>query len=528
MANKSRTSRVLIADDSVILNNMLKDVFEEEGFDVVQAFDGAECKSAFLKQSPDLALIDIQMPRTDGIEALRFIKSKSPETLVVLMTGVGNEETAVRAMKLGADEYLTKPFGMSEVVSLTRRLIDTRRSREENLRLKKKIRQGEKYLAHLTTIINEAIVTTDARGRIQFVNGAVARMWGYSPEELRDKDIHFLVRGEAKTLLYRDLVKDTIKTGKIEGEFYFRKKDKGSFPGYLSTSVIEEGGRPIGIVAVVADLSRLSEIERRLKQSEKLASLGKVVEGIAHEVRNCLTSLGGFALRLQKVTAGDPTCHRYTSVILDDVARLESMVKEIESYVRFSKFYTFRFVKTDLVAVIERSRDKVMRKLPEALVQSVSFRLQADQAPSRIDADPEALEEVFYNIILNAYEAMPRGGRITVTIKNLKSAVSVRLTDTGVGIYSEDLKDIFNPFFTSKTTGAGMGLSKVYLLVEEHRGTIDVSSEPGKGTTVDLLLPSERLMMPMYPRESLASEDSSEGRQTGAPSEEGGEGHGHN
>lgn len=527
MATKSGTSRVLIADDSVILNNMLKDVFEEEGFDVVQAFDGSECKTAFLKQRPDLALIDIQMPRTDGIEALRFIKSKSPETLVVLMTGVGNEQTAVKAMKLGADDYLTKPFGMPEVVSLTRRLIETRRSREENLRLKKRIRQGEKYLAHLTTIINEAIVTTDARGRIQFVNRAAARLWGYSLEELKDKDIHFLVRGEAKALLNRDLVKDTIKTGKIEGEFHFRKKDKGSFPGYLSTSVIEEGGRPKGIVAVVADLTRLSEVERRLKQSEKLASLGKVVEGIAHEVRNCLTSLGGFAFRLQKVTAGDTRCHRYTSVILDDVARLESMVKEIESYVRFSKFYSFRFVKTDPVAVIESARDKAMQELPEALLQSVSFRLQADQGRSQIDADPEALEEVFYNIILNAYEAMPRGGRITVTVKNLKAAVSIRITDTGVGIYSEDLKEIFNPFFTSKTTGAGMGLSKVYLLVEEHRGTIDVSSEPGKGTSVEVFLPSERLMTTAHPRGTAASRDSSPRRRADALNEEGREGHRH-
>lgn len=502
MATDSGSSRVLIADDSVILNNMLRDVFEEEGFEVVQAFDGAECKAAFLKRNPDLALIDIQMPRTDGIDALRFIKSKSPQTLVVVMTGVGNEQTAVQAMKLGADDYLSKPFGMPEVVSLTRRLIDRRRAEDENLKLKKKIRQGEKYLAHLTTIINEAIITTDAQGRIQFVNRAATRMWGYSLDELKDHDIHFLVQGEARTLLHRDLVKGTIKTGKIEGEFQFRKKDKGSFPGYLSTSVIEEGGRSSGIVAVVADLSRLSEAERRLKQTEKLASLGKVVEGIAHEVRNCLTSLGGFAVRLRKITEDDSRCQKYTGVILDDVARLETMVKEIESYVRFSKFYSFRFVKTDLVAVIERARDKVMQKLTEEAVRLVTFRVEADERHSEIDADPEALEEVFYNLILNAYEAMPRGGRITVAVKRLKAAVSVTITDTGVGIYSEDLKEIFNPFFTSKTAGAGMGLSKVHLLVEEHRGTIDVSSEPGKGTTVEVFLPAERATTPLYPRES--------------------------
>ncbi|MBM3300536.1 MAG: response regulator, partial [Deltaproteobacteria bacterium] len=403
MASKVESAKILIADDSVILNNMLKDVFEEEGFEVFQAFDGGECKSVFVRHSPDIALVDVQMPRIDGIEALRFIKERSPRTLVIVMTGAGSEQTAVRAMKLGADDYLNKPFGMSEVVDLTKKLLERRRVGEENIKLRKRIRRGEQYLAHLTTIINEAIITTDGRGRIQFINQAVTKMWGYTLDELKDKDIHFLVRGEARTLLYRDLVRDTIKSGKLEGEFHFRKKDKGTFPGYLSTSVIEENKQPSGIVVVVADLSRLSEVERRLKQSEKLASLGKVVEGIAHEVRNCLTSLGGFALRLQKLTSADPTCAKYTKIILDDVSRLESMVREIESYVRFSKFYSFQFVSTDLVSVIERARDKVWEKIPAERLSSVTFKLNTDQALPRIQADQAALEGVFYNLILNAY-----------------------------------------------------------------------------------------------------------------------------
>jgi PAS domain S-box-containing protein len=504
MNTGNENDKILIADDSEILNNMLRDVFEEEGFDVSQAFDGAECKGVFLRQKPDVVLIDIQMPKVDGIEVLRFIKEKSPRTLVIVMTGAGTEQTAVNAMKLGADDYLSKPFGIADVVALSRKLLEQRRSGEENIRLKNKIRRGEKYLAHLTKIINEALITTDPLGKIQFINRAATNMWGYSQEELTGEDIHFLVRGEARTLLYRDLVKDTIRAGKIEGEFHFRKKDKGTFPGYLSTSVIKENGRVRGIVVVVADLSRLYEIERRLKQSEKLASLGKVVEGIAHEVRNCLTSLGGFALRLQKKTSEDQTCTRYTRIILDDVARLETMVKEIESYVRFSKFYSYQFVKTHILALIERARDRALQFLPDELTKSVSFRLKADRGLPKIHADPDALEEVFYNLTLNAYEAMPKGGTLTIEVRNLHSAVSVSFTDSGVGIHNEDLTEIFNPFFTSKTTGAGMGLSKVYLLVEEHRGTVNVTSEPTKGTTFEVFLPLERLMTGLHPWEAAS------------------------
>jgi PAS domain S-box-containing protein len=504
MATPLEGAKILIADDAEILNNMLKDTFEENGFDVVQAFDGIECKSVFLQHNPDVAFIDVQMPRINGIDVLRFIKEKAPRTIVVMMTGVGSEEIAVKAMKLGADDYLSKPFSMADVVALATKLLENRRAGEENVKLKNKIRRSEKYLAHLTTIINEALITTDSSGRIQFVNLAASNLWGYSPEELQDQDIHFLIRGEGNTLLCRDLVRDTINRGKIEGEFHFRKKDKGTFPGYLSTSVIKENGRVTGIVIVVADLTRLYEVERRLKQTEKLASLGKVVEGIAHEVRNCLTSLGGFALRLKKITSDDLAGTQYTNVILDCVSRLEKMVKDIEDYVRFSKFYTYHFDKIDLVPVIERARDKAAQKLTLQFTQRVSFVLKTDDNLPPIYADAAALEEAFYNLILNAYEAMPRGGRLKVTLKKLASAVSVSIEDTGVGIRNEDLSEIFSPFVTSKTAGAGMGLCKAYLLVEEHRGAVNVTSEPNKGTTFEVLLPVERLATGLLPWESAS------------------------
>ncbi len=502
-------AKILIGDDSEILNNMLKDLFEDDGFEVVQAFNGYECKTLFLKENPDLALVDVQMPQADGIEVLRFIKSKSKETVVVLMTGAGSEETAVRAMKLGADEYITKPFRTDHVVELARKLLRNRAAMQENIRLRKRIREGERHLAHLTKIINEGLITTDEKGRIQFANLAATKMWGYSEEELKGKDIHFLVRGEARTLLYRDLVRDTLRKGTLEGEFHFRKKDKGSFPGYLSTSVIEEKNRVRGIVVVVADLTKVYEFERRLKQSEKLASLGIVVEGVAHEVRNCLTSLGGFARRLKKTNAEDSSNSRYANIMLDDVGRLEKMVKDIEDYVHFSKFYSFKFRKVDLPSIIDEAHKRVVQGLTPQAVKAVTWRQEVEKGLPEISADPDALEEVFYNIILNAYDAMPGGGKLVVSVKQVNAAISIAFTDKGPGIRKEDITEIFNPFFTSKTTGAGMGLSKVYLLVQEHRGAVNVTSELNKGTTFEVFLPLERLLTGLFSWETEARGGSS-------------------
>ncbi len=489
MGNIAKNHRILIADDSDILNNMLKDVFQESGFTVLQASDGAEAMSIFAEESPDVALIDVVMPKVDGIEVLRVIKESSPRTIVVLMTGMGSEDVAVQALKLGANDYLNKPFAMDEVRALVVKLLENRQVAEENIKLKKQVRRRERYLAHLTKIINEALITADGWGRIQFVNRAATGLWGYSRGELKDKDIRLLFQSDAAGAPHENLIEDTIRLGKVEGEYQFRRKDEGTFPGYLSASVIKESGAVRGIVAVVADLTRLRDAEHQLKKSEKLASLGKVVEGVAHEVRNCLTSLGGFSRRLQKINAGDLSSEHYTRIILENVERLERMVLDIEDYVRFSKFHSFQMSTVDLTDIIEKARDRAAGQLSDSHSGTVSFSCNGDANVPQISGDADALEEVFYNLILNAYEAMPQGGTLKVSLNNLDSAVSVTVEDSGVGIFDENLTEIFNPFFTSKPSGAGMGLSKVHLLVEEHHGTVNVASEPGKGTTVQVLLP---------------------------------------
>ena len=509
MASGLENPKILIAEDSTILNNMLRDVFEEHGFEVFQAFDGSEGKDLLVKEQPDIALIDVHMPRIDGLETLRFAKEKLPRLAVIVMSSAENPQIGVKAMKLGADDYLTKPFAAEDVVALAEKLLENRRFGDENIRLKKEIRRTEKYLAHLTTLINEGLITTDLGGKIQSINRAASNLWGYTFEELKDKDIHFLIRGEARNLLQRDLVRDTLRDGKVEGEFHFRKKDNSSFPGYLSTSIIKENNRPRGIVVVIAELTRVYEVERRLKQSEKLASLGKVVEGVAHEVRNCLTSLGGFTQRLNNMSEEDSTVWKYTEIMLHDVARLEKMVKDIEEYVRFSKLYHFNFVKTDVVPLVERARDKAIQLMPESFAKKISFSIEAEKSLPEINVDIAAMEEVFFNLIRNAFEAMPNGGRLRVVIKNLRSGILVSFIDNGVGIHRDDIPDIFNPFFTSKTSGAGMGLTKAHLLLEEHRGTVRVSSEPGKGSTFEVFLPVERSVTSIYPWET---------RRTGASS----------
>jgi PAS domain S-box-containing protein len=484
--------KALLAEDSVILNNLLRDVFEERGFRVTQAYDGQETIEAFSRDNPDVAVVDIQMPRIDGVEALRVMKEKDPDLVVIMMTGAGTEETALQCMRLGADEYLRKPFNPSEVVAMALKMLEGRATERENRRLRETVRNMERYLAHVTTIINEALITADLNGKIQFVNKSAIGLWGYPEEEIKGRSFGFLVSGSTDTIAHKDLILETLQNGGSEGEFHFRKRDGSAFPGYLSTSLISEHGRATGIAMVVTDLTRLREIERRLQKSEKLASLGRVVEGVAHEVRNCLTSLGGFARRLGMLVKGMDQGPEFADILLQDVGRLEKMVHEIEDYVKYAKFYNFNFRRVDLASVIERSHSEALLWAPEVAKDTVEFELIIDGDAPEIEADPSALQEAFAQIIVNAYEAMPKGGKLIARVSPYGPGALVSLSDTGAGISDEEIREIFSPFVTSKTSGAGMGLSKVHLLVEEHGGSINVESSPGAGSTFQVLLPADR------------------------------------
>ncbi len=491
MYEPAHNEKILIADDSHILNNMLRDVFAAKGYHVIQALDGPDCISKCSNEHPDLAFIDVRMPVVDGIEVLRFIKSQCPDTLAVIMTGAGSEQTALQAMRLGADEYITKPFRPMEVVRLAADLLENRAAKKENIRLRNRIRSWEKYLANLTTIINEALVTTNPEGHVEFVNKAGERMWGYPAEELIGKNVHELIDEQAVKPLNEDIVRRTMNNGRMEGEFLFRKKDDTRFPGYISTTVIRENEEVRGMVMVVADLTKLREVEMRLKKSEKLASLGRVVEGVAHEVRNCLTSLGGFARRLDSIEPDDPRRTDYTRIIVKDVERLERMVREIEEYVVFSKFYVFKYQVEDLETIIRDAHQRAVSLTSPDAAAKIRFSVESSD-PVAITADATALTEVFFNLIHNAYEVMPDGGSLTVGIEHTAGGAVVTVTDTGPGIDPDSISEIFNPFFTSKTSGAGMGLSKVLMLTEEHGGSVEARSDKGAGATFKVFLPFER------------------------------------
>ncbi|HPC48136.1 MAG TPA: response regulator, partial [Deltaproteobacteria bacterium] len=331
-----RRWKIMIADDNRDLNDAMRELFVEHGFDVVQAFDGNEAFELYNSERPDLVFLDYLMPEMDGVDVLEEIMSVDPDALVVFITGEGSEDTAVQAMKAGAKDYITKPFSMQYVVHTARKFIREHELMLENIRLKAR---GDAYRDNLVTItetMGEAVITIDAAGRIEFMNLMARKFWG-GLEEMRGKPVDVLVPDPNVNLLADIREASEIGEGHYQNEYTFRRADGGIFLGLLSASPLKGEAASGQTVLVIRDLTDIEMMRRQVINAEKLASLGKVVEGVAHEIRNSLTSLGGFSRRLSRSVDPNSAEKVYVDYIIEDVKRLESMILDIEEYVNYTK-----------------------------------------------------------------------------------------------------------------------------------------------------------------------------------------------
>jgi two-component system, NtrC family, sensor histidine kinase HydH len=227
----------------------------------------------------------------------------------------------------------------------------------------------------------------------------------------------------------------------------------------------------------------LKVVENKLLQTERLAALGKLSRGVAHEVRNPVMIIGGFARRLQKRLPGNDPAQEMIPPILHELCRLERMVAEIEA---FTVLLEPDLKPRDLARVV----DQVLAARAEALVQrQIVLERRIPPDLPRIPLDERLMGQALGHLIDNAMEAMPKGGQLTLTVTAEPKGLRLALRDTGIGIPPEDLPYIFDPFFSSKPDGTGMGLTKVYQVVSNHRGEIQIKSVPGQGTEVNIWLP---------------------------------------
>jgi len=359
----------------------------------------------------------------------------------------------------------------------------------ERKRAEEQLRQSEEKLRLMFESVTDGITVTGLNGVITEANERTMEMHGVgSKDEILGKSAFELIaqHDHQRAMLNMQKTLEGVSVRNIE--YSLLKADGSEFPGELSASVLRDAsGNPVGLIAITRDITERREMEEQLIVADRLASVGEMAAGIAHELNNPLTSVIGLSQLLAEEDMPDDT-KQDIKAIYSEAQRAAAVVKNLLSFAR--KHAPAR-QSTQINNVIE---DVLKLRAYEHRVNNIQVNSQLDAGLSEIMVDYFQMQQVFLNIILNAEGAMNEAhnqGVLTINTGRVNGNIMVSVTDDGPGIAKENMSQLFDPFFTTKEVGkgTGLGLSICYGIVGEHGGRIYAESEPGKGATFVIELP---------------------------------------
>jgi PAS domain S-box-containing protein len=355
----------------------------------------------------------------------------------------------------------------------------------EQMQMSEEIRQMERHLASVVESASDIVLSTDTKGNILTWNKAAQKISGYSFGEVKGRPF-FEYCDEAGVRKLFSPAASRKSSGTTEGNLKIKDGKQRSVSWVLS-QMTNDAGRTAGFVIVGRDLTERRKFEMQIQESQKLASLGVMARGIAHEIRTPLTIASSAAQFLTEENLA-PEFQRECAGKVHRGIRKASTI--IENLLRFAHPTTNKNkTPVDLASVVKGALSIAGN---QAKVQNIEVRTHLPPEPCQILGVPGLLEQVFMNLFLNAMNAMPNGGTLDVSAERHGGDLLVRVTDTGEGISPEDLGKIFDPFYTKAPPGkgTGLGLSICYAIVDQHKGSISVDSQSGKGSTFTVKLPS--------------------------------------
>jgi PAS domain S-box-containing protein len=357
------------------------------------------------------------------------------------------------------------------------------------------------YTDNILASLPSGIVTVDLEGRVVTLNPAAELMTGYFAGEVAGR---YCTEVFAHTPELAELLMETLANhvAAVDVSLTLRRRDGRGLPVELGVSPLRGSeGKELGVIAIVRDLTRVRQLEDRLRRSDRLAAVGELAAGLAHKIKNPLTPLLTFSRRLTRKFDDADFREKFQTVVPRELERINGIVEGLLALARPARL---AFKPVRLPALLERAVELYGARIE---TQRVEVQRQYGRDLPTIWADPEALYQALVDLVTNALDAMPNGGRLVLragwshggdALPGRARRVAVEIEDSGVGIASHDVDRIFDPFFSTKEGGTGLGLALTHRIVEDHGGSIDVRSTPGAGTTFRLLLP----LMPDAPPES--------------------------
>ena len=334
--------------------------------------------------------------------------------------------------------------------------------------------------ADVIRCLSSGLVTIDAYGVVTAFNEAAAEITGHSARSALGKPIESLAPEIAELLARASggvgLRREVIAVRRRAGERVL---------GVSVSPLTNHRDEPVGHIVNFSDLTDLRRMEAQVQRAERLAAVGQVAAGVAHEIRNPLASISGSIELLRSTPQLDPESGALMDIVLREVDRLNGLITELLDYARPRERV---LTPIDLAVLIEETLRVFAQDRSYAHV-STKFVAAADAGEVEVQADPAQIRQVVWNLLRNAADAMPQGGAVTVSLRRDAELVEFVVEDTGKGMSHDEQDRLFEPFFTTKTHGTGLGLATVHRIVSEHGGHILVDSQSGRGTRMTIRLP---------------------------------------
>jgi PAS domain S-box-containing protein len=437
-------------------------------------------------------LIHLYLPVEEADEILgQLLDGKTPRELSLpdlLDLRIRVERVLTASLGAAAARYIVEDrFTISQ--GEARELVESFQGMQRSLR------KSERLLASVVESVDDCIFTTDVEGRLITVNAAGQRLLGMSPTET--PFLTYLdVLSEADRRRVGPAIRRAVAAGAgWRGSVSGLTRDRQPFPAHLAISCVFDPQRVVlGAVGVLRDLTEQVATQQRLIQREKLASLGEMAAGVAHEIRN---PLGGIKMATRLLSSGEVSGDRIpremAESILSGIAEIESIIADLLDYARETRLDRQDYPLARILApVVESSTVEGAQRRVRVVVRRIDDELVAS-------VDGPRLRQALANVMQNALDATERraDGRVDVALYARGAAAVVEITDNGVGMLAEHRDKVFLPFFTTKPTGTGLGMAIVKKIMDLHGGEIEIDSTSGEGTSVRLVVPRAALPAPV-------------------------------
>jgi signal transduction histidine kinase/response regulator of citrate/malate metabolism len=506
-------ARVLIVDDQPTGRRLLAAMLAPEGLEVQTAGSGKEALAMVAEQPPDLILLDLLMPDMDGCQVTGIIKSHQATRSIpiIMVTSCDDHHARLRGLSAGAEEFLAKPLDRLELCARVRnmlRLKASEKDRDARLVLVRDLQRRTRELREIEVRIAYAFRVA-RMGVWEFDLSTKRLAWSEALPALFNVAEHEVPASLAGLLSMvhpddRHLVEDALALVGREGtgfEFEFRALWPDGSAHWMASQarvLCDESDRPTRLLGLTMDVGARKSLEVQFRQSQKMEAVGHLAGGVAHDFNNLVTIILGYTgLVVQSMTSDDPR-RADLNEVTNAGQRAAALARQL---LAFSRTQTPQPTTIDLNALV----GGVHKMLGRLLAEDITLTLALARNVGAVRADRGQIEQVLMNLMLNARDAMPLGGRLVVETANADietsmpqdstipagSYVLLSVRDSGIGMNEETKARVFEPFFSTKAEGrgTGLGLSTALGIVRQSGGYLRVTSELGQGSTFSVYLP---------------------------------------